>query len=128
MRRAVLPRLTPEIVMAAREGGSDPESNFRLRLALDKARAENMPKENIERGIRRGAGEDKEGSIFEQITFEGFAPHGAAERERVSTGKSQLPPSKLQPPPSETSRSLRVTGRVGGSPSPSYPFSHVSPA
>ena len=48
---AVFTRLTREIVMAAREGGSGPKSNFRLRLAIDKARAENMPKDNIERGI-----------------------------------------------------------------------------
>jgi transcriptional/translational regulatory protein YebC/TACO1 len=64
-RGAVFTRLTREIVMAAREGGGDPESNFRLRLAMDKARAENMPKDNIERGIRRGTGEDKEAATFE---------------------------------------------------------------
>ena len=52
-RGAVFTRLTREIVLAAREGGGDPESNFRLRLAVDKARAENMPKDNIERAIRR---------------------------------------------------------------------------
>ena len=77
-RGAFFTRLTRELVMAAREGGSDPDSNFRLRLAVDKARAENMPKDNIERAIRRGAGEDKDAAAFEQITYEGYAPHGVA--------------------------------------------------
>ena len=77
-RGAVFTRLTREIVMAAREGGSDPESNFRLRLAIDKARAENMPKDNIERGIRRGTGEDKDAATFEELTLEGYGPHGSA--------------------------------------------------
>lgn len=77
-RGALFTRLTREIVIAAREGGGDPESNFRLRLAVEKARSENMPKENIERAIRRGTGEDKEGNAFEEITLEGYAPHGAA--------------------------------------------------
>jgi len=77
-RGAVFTRLTRELVMAAREGGGDAESNFRLRLAVDKARAENMPKDNIERAIKRGTGEDKEGAAFEQIMYEGYAPHGVA--------------------------------------------------
>src|SRR3972149_799185 len=77
-RGAVFSRLTRELVMAAREGGGDPESNFRLRLAVDKARAENMPKENMERAIKRGTGEDKDAAAFEQIMYEGYAPHGVA--------------------------------------------------
>ncbi len=77
-RGAVFTRLTRELVMAAREGGGDPDSNFRLRLAVDKARAENMPKDNIERAIKRGSGEDKEGSVFEEIILEGYGPHGSA--------------------------------------------------
>jgi YebC/PmpR family DNA-binding regulatory protein len=77
-RGAVFTRLTREIVMAARDGGGDPNGNFRLRLAVDKARSENMPKDNIERGIRRGTGEDKDAAAFEQVTYEGYAPHGVA--------------------------------------------------
>ena len=69
-------RLAREISIAAREGGGDPESNFALRLAMDRARAENMPNDNIERAIRRGTGEDKEGGAIEQVTYEGFGPHG----------------------------------------------------
>jgi len=77
-RGAVFTRLTREIVIAAREGGSDIESNFQLRIAVDKARAENMPKDNIERAIKRGAGEDKDGVVFEELTLEGYGHHGSA--------------------------------------------------
>jgi YebC/PmpR family DNA-binding regulatory protein len=77
-RGQVFTRLTREIVMAARDGGNDVESNFRLRLAVDKARAQYMPKDNIERAIKRGTGESKEGITFEQVFYEGYAPHGVA--------------------------------------------------
>ena len=75
---AIFTRLAREIVMAAREGGGDADSNFRLALAIEKARAGNMPKENIERAIKRGTGDDKDGTVFEEITYEGFGPHGVA--------------------------------------------------
>ncbi|MCZ2127592.1 MAG: YebC/PmpR family DNA-binding transcriptional regulator [Anaerolineales bacterium] len=76
-RGAIFTRLAREISIAAREGG-DPESNFRLRLAVEKARAENMPKENIERAIKKGSGEDKDAAAFEELTLEGYGPHGSA--------------------------------------------------
>ena len=76
-RGAVFTRLAREITIAARDGG-DPDSNFRLRLTVDKARAENMPKDNIERAIKKGTGDDKDGTIFEEVTFEGYGPHGSA--------------------------------------------------
>jgi YebC/PmpR family DNA-binding regulatory protein len=71
-------RLAREISVAAREGGGDPEVNVGLRLAVDRAKSNNMPKDNIERAIRRGTGEDKEGAKFEQIMYEGYAAHGVA--------------------------------------------------
>lgn len=77
-RGQLFTRLTKEIVVAAREGGSDTDSNFRLRLAVEKARANNMPKENIERAIRRGSGEDKDSAAFEELMYEGYGPHGVA--------------------------------------------------
>ncbi|MBI4771013.1 MAG: YebC/PmpR family DNA-binding transcriptional regulator [Chloroflexi bacterium] len=76
-RGAVFTRLGKEIAIAARDG-SDPDSNFKLRLAVDRARAANMPKDNIERAIRRGAGEDKDGAAYEEIMYEGYGPHGVA--------------------------------------------------
>ena len=77
-RGQIFTRLTREIVMAAREGGGDPEANFTLRLAIDRARAQNMPKDNIERAIKRGTGDSKDGEKYEQITYEGYAPNGVA--------------------------------------------------
>lgn len=74
---AVYTRLAREIVIAVREGGGDPGSNVRLQLAIERARAQNMPKDNIERAIKRGTGESKEGSL-EEVVYEGFAPHGVA--------------------------------------------------
>jgi YebC/PmpR family DNA-binding regulatory protein len=76
-RGAIFTRLAKEITIASRDGG-DPDTNFRLRLAVDKARAENMPKDNIERAIKKGSGEDKDGTVFEEVTFEGYGPHGSA--------------------------------------------------
>ncbi len=77
-RGAAFTRLAREIVMAARQGGGDPGSNFRLTLAIEKARAGNMPKDSIERAIKRGTGEAKEGNVFEELTLEGYGPHGSA--------------------------------------------------
>ncbi len=77
-RGAVFTRLSREISIAAREGGGDADTNFRLRLAVEKARAENMPKDNIERSIKKGTGEDKDAAAFEEVTYEGYAPKGVA--------------------------------------------------
>src|SRR5207245_5466695 len=71
-------RLAREIAIAAREGGGNADANFKLRLAVEKARAGAMPKENIERAIKRGTGEDKDGAVFESVMYEGYGPHGAA--------------------------------------------------
>ncbi len=77
-RGQVFTRLTREIVMAAREGGPDPDSNFRLRLAIDKAKSQSMPKDNIDRAIKRATGEAKEGESYEEVFYEGYAPKGVA--------------------------------------------------
>jgi len=77
-RGAEFTRLSREISLAAREGGGDPDTNFRLRLAVEKARAGNMPKDNIERSIKKGTGEDKDGVVFEEVSYEGYAAKGVA--------------------------------------------------
>ena len=74
----IFTRIAREIVLAAREAGGDPGMNVRLELAIDKAKAANMPKDSIDRAIKRGTGEDKEGVTFEEILYEGFAPNGVA--------------------------------------------------
>ena len=76
-RGKIFTRLIKEITVAARLGDSDPASNPRLRLAIDKAYANNMPKENVERAIKRGTGE-LEGVNYEEVRYEGYGIGGAA--------------------------------------------------
>jgi YebC/PmpR family DNA-binding regulatory protein len=76
-RGKIFTRLIKEITIAARLGGADPGSNPRLRLAIDKAYEHNMPKDNIERAIKRGCGE-LEGVSYEEIRYEGYGVAGAA--------------------------------------------------
>lgn len=77
-RGQLFTRLAREIVIAARDGGGDPEMNIRLQYAIARAKAANMPKENIERSIKRGTGELKDGAVMEEIYYEGYGPHGVA--------------------------------------------------
>jgi YebC/PmpR family DNA-binding regulatory protein len=76
-RGKVFTRANRELSVAAREGGSDPDANPRLRLAIQKANAANMPKDNIERTIKKAAGE-LEGVTYEELRYEGYAPNGVA--------------------------------------------------
>ena len=71
----IFTKIARELTVAAKIGGGDPASNSRLRLALDKARASNMPKDNVERAVKKGTGEGND-QIFEDITYEGYAPGG----------------------------------------------------
>ena len=76
-RGQMFTKLIREITVAAREGGGDPEFNPRLRLAVETAKAANMPADNIERAIKRGTGE-LEGVNYEAVTYEGYGPGGVA--------------------------------------------------
>ncbi|MCG6879386.1 MAG: YebC/PmpR family DNA-binding transcriptional regulator [Deltaproteobacteria bacterium] len=76
-RGKIFTKLIKEITVAARMGGGDPEGNPRLRTAIAAAKAENMPKENIERGIKKGTGE-LEGVSYEEASYEGYGPGGSA--------------------------------------------------
>jgi YebC/PmpR family DNA-binding regulatory protein len=76
-RGQLFTKLTREIIVAVREGGSSPDTNFRLRLAVQKARDNSMPSENIERAIKRGSGE-LGGETLVEMTLEGYGPGGAA--------------------------------------------------
>jgi YebC/PmpR family DNA-binding regulatory protein len=76
-RASLFTKLARAITVAAKEKGGDPESNFSLRLAIEKAKAANMPKDNIERAIKRGTGEIQ-GEEIEEIIYEGFGPGGTA--------------------------------------------------
>lgn len=73
------------ITIAAREGGGKPESNFQLRLAIERARLDNMPKENIERAVKRGTGELKEGAQIEEVIYEAYGPGQVAMLIKTAT-------------------------------------------
>ena len=75
-RGKIFTKIIKEIIIAAKEGGSDPETNARLRLAVQNAKGANMPKDNIERAIKKASGADAESFI--ETTFEGYAPAGVA--------------------------------------------------
>jgi len=76
-RGKIFTRLIKEITVAARMGGGDPDANPRLRSAILSAKTENMPKDNIDRAIKKGTGE-LEGAVYEEITYEGYGPGGVA--------------------------------------------------
>ena len=74
-RGVAFAKISKELIVAARLGGSDPASNARLRISISKARAANMPRDNIERAVKKGAGE-LEGTTYEEILYEVYAPGG----------------------------------------------------
>ena len=76
-RGALFTKLIREITIAAKQGGGDPDGNARLRTAIDAAKASSMPKENIERAIKKGTGE-LEGVDYQEVTYEGYGPGGVA--------------------------------------------------
>jgi len=76
-RGKVFTRIIKEMTVAARMGGGDPNANPRLRAAVAEAKANNMPKDNVERAIKRGTGE-LEGATYEEVTYEGYGPGGVA--------------------------------------------------
>src|SRR5262249_56160363 len=77
-RGKLFSKLSRAIIVAAKEGGSDPGSNLALQNAIEKARSYSMPKDNIERAIAKGAGEGTDGSTFETVIYEGYGPEGVA--------------------------------------------------
>ncbi|WP_085508996.1 YebC/PmpR family DNA-binding transcriptional regulator [Thalassobacillus devorans] len=83
-RGKVFMKMAREIFVAAKEGGGDPEMNPSLRLAVDKAKASNMPNENIDRAIKKATG-DLDGVSYEEMTYEGYGPGGAAVMVKVLT-------------------------------------------
>jgi YebC/PmpR family DNA-binding regulatory protein len=95
-RGKIFTRLGREITVAAREGGGNAEANNRLRLAIEKAKASNMPKENIERAIARGTGGGEDGIQMEEITYEGYGPHGVAVLVDVLTDNKNRSLSNLR--------------------------------
>jgi YebC/PmpR family DNA-binding regulatory protein len=94
-RGLVFTKLARELQVAARDGGADAGSNFRLRLVMDKARQASMPKESIERAILRGTGQLK-GESIEEITYEGYGPQGTAVIVEVVTDNKNRSVSEVR--------------------------------
>lgn len=111
-RGAIFTRLAREITIAARDGG-DPDTNFRLRLAVEKARGENMPKDNIERAIKKGSGEDKDSAVFEELTLEGYGPHGSAIMVSCVTDNRNRTISEVRHAFSKAGGNMAEAGAVG---------------
>ena len=119
-RGQVFTRLARELVMAAREGGGDPSSNVRLQLAIDRARSQNMPKDNIERAIKRGTGDSREGGELEQVYYEGYANHGVALMIEVVTDNRNRAVAEIRHILSRNGGSMADAGSV------SWQFSRAS--
>ncbi len=104
-------KLIKEITVCAKMGGPDPESNARLRTAILKARAENMPKDNIERAIKKGSGE-LGASTFYELTYEGYAPGGVAIIVDTLTDNKNRTASDVRSTLTKLGGSLGATGCV----------------
>jgi|SRR3989344_5926648 len=120
VRGAVFTKLGNAITLAVRQGGGiDPEANFKLRLAIEKAREANMPKDNIERALAKAQGATEEGTLLEQVIYEGFAPGGIAVLVEGVTDNKQRTVSQVKNVFSQKGGSLGSTGSV------SYLFTQV---
>ncbi len=111
-RSKIWARITRDMMIAAREGGGDPNMNPRLALGIEKAKAENMPKDNIERAIKRGTGEI-EGADYEEMTYEGYAPGGVAIFVECLTDNTNRTVADVRHAFSKHGGNLGTSGSVG---------------
>jgi len=111
-RGKVFTKLIRELTIAARVGGSDPNSNPRLRTAILAAKGENMPNDNIERAIQRGTGQ-LEGETLEEVMFEGYGPGGVGVLIQVVTSNRNRIVSEIRHLMSKNGGNLAETGAVG---------------
>ncbi len=110
-RGAAFTKLANQITVAAKQGGGDPDTNFRLRLAISKARAANMPVANIERSIKKGTGE-LGGAQVEEIIYEGYGPGGVAVMVEVATDNRNRAASDVRSAFTKYGGRLAETGAV----------------
>lgn len=110
-RGKIYTRLVREIILAAKQGGGDPDMNPRLRTAVNNAKKENMPRDNIERAIKRGSGEI-EGEAFEEMTYEGYGHNGVGIIVDVMTDNINRTVSELRHIFSKYGGNLAETGSV----------------
>ena len=107
----IFTKLIKEITIAAREGGGDPSGNPRLRLAVDNAKAQNMPQDNIDRAIKKATGE-LEGVTYHELTYEGYGPAGVALLVEVATDNKNRTVAEVRHIFSKNGGSLGETGSV----------------
>lgn len=110
-RGKIFTKLIKEITIAARQGGGDPDGNPRLRLAIDNAKSQNMPADNIERAIKKATGE-LEGSTYTEVTYEGYAPGGVAILVEVATDNKNRTVAEIRHIFSKNGGNLGETGSV----------------
>lgn len=110
-RGKMFTKLIKELTIAAREGGGDPDANPRLRLAVDNAKAANMPADNIERAIKKATGE-LEGVTFHELTYEGYGPGGIAILVEVATDNKNRTVAEVRHIFSKNGGSLGESGSV----------------
>ncbi|MBU0493106.1 MAG: YebC/PmpR family DNA-binding transcriptional regulator [Chloroflexi bacterium] len=110
-RGQLFTKLGRAITIAAREGGGDPETNFKLRLAVQKARESNMPMDNVERAIQRGAGGGEDDN-YEEIMYEGYGPGGLAILIQVATDNRRRTVAEVRSTLTRAGGSLGATGCV----------------
>ncbi len=111
LRSKLFTKLAREITVAARQGGGNPDANPRLRLAIEKARENHMPADNIKRAIQKGTGEI-EGAQFEEITYEGYGPGGVAIMVECMTDNRNRTVAELRHLFSKHGGNLGETGSV----------------
>ncbi len=109
-RSKIFSKINKEITVAVKEGGADPESNPRLRLAISNAKGQSMPKDNIERAIHKG--KDKDGSSFTEPTFEGYLSHGIAVFIECTTDNNQRTVSNIRAIFNKNGGSLGTNGSL----------------
>ncbi len=103
-------RLGKEIVIAVKEGGPDPETNSKLRAVIQNCKSENMPKDNIERAIKRASSKDQED--YKEVIFEGYAPHGIAILVETATDNNTRTVANVRSYFNKCNGSLGVSGSV----------------
>ena len=111
-RGAIFSKLSKEISIAARTGGGDPAGNARLRSAIQTARAQSMPNDNIERAIKRGTGEGSETTHFDEIVYEGYGPGGVAIIVETATDNKNRTAAEIRCIFTKNSGNLASSGSV----------------